>query len=288
MKSKSVGLMLVLVLAMLSACSLMGPAETPTADFVGTDFAFTGPASVTEGWVTVNFQNDGAEPHHLQFMRLNDGATLEQFTGALAANDIPGALGMVASMPGGVGVVPPGTSGEVVVELSPGTYVVICFVESESDHLPHLAKGMINQITVTAVEGNATAVPAPEAAATVTLSDFKVEMPDTLPAGETTVQITNNGPEDHEWNLLRLADGATFDDFTAFMAGGVDGPPPFAPAGGMQGLSPATTGYAVVNLAPGNYVALCFIPSPAAGDAPHFTLGMVKPFTVGDAAASSN
>ena len=35
-----------------------------------------------------------------------------------------------------------------------------------------------------------------------------------------------------------------------------------------------------LDLAPGNYVALCFIPSPAPDLKPHFTKGMVHPFVV--------
>ena len=41
-----------------------------------------------------------------------------------------------------------------------------------------------------------------------------------------------------------------------------------------------------VNLVPGNYVALCFIPSPANEMKGHFKMGMVRPFTV--VAASDN
>jgi hypothetical protein len=40
------------------------------------------------------------------------------------------------------------------------------------------------------------------------------------------------------------------------------------------------TGYAEVNLVPGKYVAICNIPSPKAEGHPHFTLGMIKEFTV--------
>jgi len=38
--------------------------------------------------------------------------------------------------------------------------------------------------------------------------------------------------------------------------------------------------FVTVDLEPGNYVAWCFIPSPTNGGAPHFALGMAKPFRV--------
>jgi hypothetical protein len=47
------------------------------------------------------------------------------------------------------------------------------------------------------------------------------------------------------------------------------------------------TGYAEVNLEPGKYVAICNIPSPKAQGHPHFTLGMIKEFSVGKASASA-
>jgi hypothetical protein len=48
----------------------------------------------------------------------------------------------------------------------------------------------------------------------------------------------------------------------------------------MNGLDVGLSGYAELELAPGNYVAICNIPSPKGNGAPHFMLGMVQGFTV--------
>jgi hypothetical protein len=48
----------------------------------------------------------------------------------------------------------------------------------------------------------------------------------------------------------------------------------------MNGLVIGVTGYAELKLVPGMYVAICDIPSPKAKGHPHFTLGMIKQFTV--------
>jgi hypothetical protein len=58
------------------------------------------------------------------------------------------------------------------------------------------------------------------------------------------------------------------------------GPPPFHFNGGLQGIMPGMIGYAVLDLVPGEYIALCGIPSPKNGGAPHFMLGMTATFTV--------
>jgi hypothetical protein len=79
--------------------------------------------------------------------------------------------------------------------------------------------------------------------------------------------------------LLRLAEGKTLEDVNQFMAA-PNGPPPFLPVGGINGLDAGLSGYIEFDFAPGTYVAICYIPSPHAEGHPHFTLGMVKQFTV--------
>ena len=57
------------------------------------------------------------------------------------------------------------------------------------------------------------------------------------------------------------------------------GPPPFELAGAMQALAAEMRGWAVLDLEPGNYPAICAVPDPASGQ-PHAALGMVASFTV--------
>jgi hypothetical protein len=57
------------------------------------------------------------------------------------------------------------------------------------------------------------------------------------------------------------------------------GPPPFDPVGGMQGLEVGGSGYMTLELAPGEYAAICLIPDPTTGQS-HLHLGMVAPLTV--------
>jgi hypothetical protein len=111
------------------------------------------------------------------------------------------------------------------------------------------------------------------------LKDFMFDLPDSLPAGKMVIKVTNEGPEPHEFNIMRLEDGKTKEDVLQFL-GGAGGPPPFAPIGGMNGLDVGLSGYAELDLAPGNYVAICNIPSPKGNGAPHFMLGMIKEFTI--------
>lgn len=249
--------------------------DIPEITIDAADYSFTAPDPVREGWVRVRLTNSGTEPHHAQFMRLNDGVSLEQFQAALQEGAGP-ALALVQQM-GGVGAIAPAGSAQVVLQMPAGEYVILCFIESPSDHLPHLAKGMVQPFTVQAADGPS--AEAPTAALTIRLKDFSFDMPETLPAGHTTIQVVNDGPEAHEWNIMRLAEGMTLADAQQYFAA-PEGPPPFLPVGGMNGLSVGLSGFVETDLIPGTYIAICNIPSPANEGHAHATLGMIKEFTV--------
>ena len=239
------------------------------------DYSYTGPASIPAGWVRVTLTNSGVEPHHVQFMRLNDDVTFEQFQEALAVGEGP-ALRLVQQM-GGVGAIAPTGSAQAVLNLTPGEYVILCFIPSPDDHLPHLAKGMVQTINVEAPTG--TMADAPVAALTVHMQNFLFEMPETLPAGKMMIKVVNDGSEAHELNLLQLAEGKTINDVMAYL-NDPQGPPPFLPVGGINGLDLGFSGYLEFNFVPGKYVAICNIPSAAAQGMSHAQLGMVKEITV--------
>ena len=253
----------------------MNTGSIPEIAIDAADFSYTAPETINAGWVRVKLTNNGKEPHHVQFLRLNDDVTLEAFQEALQKG--PGAEMTVSKLMGGVGQIAPNGSAQVVLNLTAGEYVIICFVSSPSDHVPHLAKGMIKPLTV--LESGAAAAPEPTAEVTVTMKDYLIDFPETLPAGPRIIKVVNNGPDFHELNLLRLEDGKTAKDVSQYLAA-PNGPPPFVPIGGMNGLDAGASGYVELDLEPGTYVAICYIPTAKSEGHPHFTRGMIKEFTV--------
>ena len=131
-------------------------------------------------------------------------------------------------------------------------------------------------------QGNAKSVekaPAPNVV-TITAADFNYQSPTTIPAGMTTIRLVNDGTELHHVQLVRLDDGHTLDELMQGMSGHDGPPPPWVHfVGGPNtpvpggGVSEAT-----LDLQPGNYAMLCFIPSK--DGVPHVAKGMVKPLTV--------
>ena len=279
-------ILIVLILA-LSACSPFaiasssGNPPTPLVEMIpqisieAADFSFKAPASLPEGWVSVTLTNSGQEPHHVQFLRLKDGVSMEQFQEALKQGEGPALA--ISTLTGGVGAIAPGQTAQAILNLPAGNYVILCLIASPDDHLPHLAKGMISPIVVKAAQGVPAAEPSPNL--TVRLKDFSFTIPEKLPAGPTTIKVINDGPEYHEFNLLKLAEGKTLQDVAHYMEA-PDGPPPFIAIGGMNGLDVGRTGYVAIDFQPGTYVAICNIPSPKAEGSPHSMLGMIKEFSV--------
>ena len=104
----------------------------------------------------------------------------------------------------------PGGTADAILNLTEGEYVILCFIPSPSDHVAHLAKGMISQISV--VASNSPAAAEPQADFSVRMKDFMFDMPDSLNAGQTTIEVINDGPEPHELNFLLLAEGKTFSE----------------------------------------------------------------------------
>lgn len=52
---------------------------------------------------------------------------------------------------------------------------------------------------------------------TETARDFAFELPDTIPAGLTTIRLVNQGPDLHHAQLVRFEEGKTLQDYQAAM-----------------------------------------------------------------------
>ncbi len=259
--------------AVAEAAVEAGVVTPPVVEIVTKDHFFEAPAEIEGGWVTVKSRNEGAEPHHVQLARLSDGVTFEAFVEALQQG--PEVAFPMLSLAGGPGPLDTGGEAAVTVELTPGQYILADFLPS-ADGVPHIAKGMLAPLTVTAAPELAVALP--EVAGEVKLMSFSFALPQNIQAGEQVWQVTNEGDQWHEISLIKLAEGKTMMDVTHWMHA-PDGPPPFTNVGGMQGIDPGESAYLHLNLTPGEYAVLCHIPDPASGKA-HTELGMVMPFTV--------
>lgn len=251
-----------------------GPSEPREVRFVANDFSFQGPTSFEAGTVTLVLDNVGQELHHLQLVRL-DGMTMQDFQARLTeiqpGTPIPAWFVEV----GGVNPPEPGIPARVTMTLEAGEYAVLCVVDTP-DHIPHVMKGMIAPLTVTPSES--APAPLPAADLELVLTDYALGFSAPPTRGSHVIRVTNTATQSHEVALFRLLPGKTMDDFMAWGAT-YEGAPPIVGAGGVPAFRPGIVAYMHVDLVPGDYVAVCFVPDHLDG-APHLVHGMVTPFTV--------
>jgi uncharacterized cupredoxin-like copper-binding protein len=272
------GLFLVLLAIIMTAvaCQAAAPKELPQATFVGTEYAFEGPESLAGGWTQVTLDNQGELAHDLILVRLLEGKTAEDMMAMLASEEAapPAWIDVRGGTSAG-----PGESKTFVSELVPGDYVMFSFGSAEGAP-PDAAQGMISPLTVTEPAAEVDESLLPEATGTLSLVDFQFVV-DGLKSGEQTVRISNDGTELHEALVWKLSEGATMEDFMGFLQSQEppSGPPPAEMVSSLF-LSPGNATYATMNLDPGKYVLVCFLPSEKNDMTPHFALGMVQEVTV--------
>lgn len=113
---------------------------------------------------------------------------------------------------------------------------------------------------------------------TVRASDFAFNVPDTVPAGMTTIQLINDGQSPHHAQLVRLDSNKTMADLLAALKNPGPAPAWAVESGGPNAIMPGTSTALTEDLAPGNYAWICFVDMP--GGVPHFMKGMERTLTV--------
>ncbi len=123
-------------------------APEPQADVTVTlsDYAFALSAPLTAGAHTIRVENSGPQLHEVALERLAPGKTLADVQRWMAG----GMKGEPPTKPVGGFIGPDvGKTGWLTVTLTPGKYLLTCHVPDAKDGKPHMAHGMVKEITVT-------------------------------------------------------------------------------------------------------------------------------------------
>jgi len=247
------------------------PSTANVVRVVGEDFRFEAPDAIPAGLTDFRFLNKGPGLHHLSILKLTDGRTVSDLRAALAK---PGPMPSWVKAIGGPNAPVPGLESNAIVNLAPGDYALICFVDIDGP--PHFARGMVQALTVTpATEVTATTVTAD---ASIDLFDYNFKVPTPVTPGRRIIKVTNTGDQVHEVELVQLAPGVAVSDFMRWMAKR-EGPPPGKAIGGIAGMEPGMTEYFTADFAPGSYALICFVQDAKDGK-PHFVHGMIQQITV--------
>jgi hypothetical protein len=258
------------------------PKGRPHVTIIARDYSFTAPPKIAAGYVDVSIENQGKQDHQVQFVKLGT-MSLDAFKAAAIKTDI-GAVQKSTVFAGGPNSANPGKTTTATVKLDPGKYALVCFIPAP-DGKPHVAHGMLTVVDV--VKTAASDETAPTPASSITLGDFKFIVPAGF-TGQGVVDISNQGREVHEMNIVKLQPGKTLKDAKSYFLTPPGTPPPAGPPpftavpgiGGITGISPLHHAWLDMKLTPGNYVLICFFPDPKKGDIPHALEGMVKEFTI--------
>lgn len=253
---------------------VVAPATTTVVTIEANDYMFTLPARVPAGVVTFRLVNQGKELHHAQVIRLEDGKTASDY---LAAFSDSRAMPDWVKHAGGPAGTPPGQEYLSTALLVPGHYLLVCRVVAP-DGIMHLTKGMIREFDVVG-SGSGVTDFLPSGTDTVILVDYAFASTRPLTAGRHTVRVVNTATQPHEIVMLKLAPGKTPADFARWGLAGRHGPAPGMPVGGVEFIEPGEGGVFPVNLVPGDYGFICFVPDKTDGKR-HFLHGMMTQFTV--------
>jgi hypothetical protein len=135
-----------LVVVPAAAAGAVRAAE-PKADVTVTlsDYAFALSAALTAGTHTIRVENSGPQLHELTIERLEPGKTLADWQQWVAG----GMRGTPPAEPAG-GVTGPnkGQVAWLTITLTPGNYLLNCYVPDVKDGKPHFMHGMVKQITI--------------------------------------------------------------------------------------------------------------------------------------------
>ncbi len=251
------------------------PAVPQVVTIVAKDFSYEAPDTIAAGMVTLKLVNQGPDLHHVQLLRFSEGKTYADFTAGMATMQ-PG-----APMPSWIREVAgpntpvPGGETSITASLEAGNYAIICFIPG-ADQIPHAMKGMMRPLTVVPASGAVAAAPATDIA--ITMTDYAWSITPAITAGKHMIKLENMAAQPHEMVLVHLEAGKSVADLATWVEN-QQGPPPATPLGGISGMSNGDVVYVPVDLVPGEYGLLCFLPDVKDGK-PHVAHGMMTQFKV--------
>jgi uncharacterized cupredoxin-like copper-binding protein len=108
------------------------------------DYAFEFTPEIAAGHHVISVENEAAQPHEVVFLKLAPGKTPQDLLAWMEKMDGP-----PPAMPmGGTALLSTGEENQVAIDFTPGEYVLLCMVPDARDGAPHVAHGMVRQITV--------------------------------------------------------------------------------------------------------------------------------------------
>lgn len=118
------------------------PAASVTMTLVDYNFKFSSP--IRAGTRTIRVHNAGKQHHEVELVQLAPGKTVKDVLDWIGKPEGP----PPGKPMGGIAGMEPGMTQYFTADFTPGKYGLICFLPDVKDGKPHLAHGMVQEITV--------------------------------------------------------------------------------------------------------------------------------------------
>ena len=253
--------------------------DYPELHIVATDTALSMPTEIAAGRYLVTNENQTTLGESApNIILLPEGRETDELLRELngpdvAANGFPDWFSTTSII--GVPVAPPGTTVRGVIDLPPGRYAVM-----GEEFQPH--------VTLVVLPETDEMLPEPVARESVSIGDGAITgVPERTPAGSYLWRVTATGEAPHRFQIYRYAEPITLDGVLAGLTlaegealpeGALD-MSQVEQLGGMGLQSGGLTGWALLDLEPGTYIALCSMQDGEESPM-HGLLGEIAVFTV--------
>ena len=223
------------------------------------------PAGIPAGLVELTVDNVDTQWHAAIIRQLHQDVSLEEFGPAFQQD--PRSTFPMTSFIGGPDV-PGKTTMPGYYTFEAGTYIV---VDNWTEPW-RFASFEVEGQTIQEMQP-------PQADVRVLMNEYTIEMPESLPDGRLLWQFTNQGEFLHNVGIIQLSEGKSLADVT-FWLKEEQGPEPFEYFTMWNILSPGVTSWGELELQPGEYLAVDFMPDFANEGGLNIEQGMVSAFTV--------
>jgi len=258
----------------------------------GTDFDI--PEEIEAGRYRVVLENSGELSADLEFLQLPEGTTVDDLMTAFESQEFSVPDWFFETVFNGGPLSEPGETGDVILDLTPGEWIVNLYVYEDTDEGPSGEDSNLPKSIM--VTGEMPTLDNPADVIAIELVEMAFVLPETITAGPQIWQITTTGEQPHHMILGQVPDGTT-EEQVLELVNAMFSPPAASPEAGATpvetalafedvtdvfetlALSTDRSNWFGVDLAPGTYVAVCFLPDEETGQ-PHIMLGMLDVFTV--------
>ena len=266
---------------LLSACGGGAGNDTKTTapqrlDVTARDFALSinGSRALRPGPVTITARNTGRQAHGMVLAKLNDGVDTGMLVDAITQH--PDRVSGLLTYVGGTTTLPRGGSWEATTSFDPGNYALLDVGTSTKGRLNVTRPGEVQGFSVS---GKQVAARVATPSARVSLYDYGIQIPRTIPANGR-IEVANTGNDTHQLVFLPVRDAAEARRVVRAFKTGRPTRTSSRPIEVLAPTSDATSSTITYRLRPGVYIAYCSLRSAASQGTSHAALGMIAAFAV--------